>query len=168
MVFSGESRWRKVALYAGLGLLILALLGALQAFNTSNISFLNPDTSGATLLFTGLNALAATEHPLFSAAVSFLIFGAMASVTLLAMAWALFLRRKHHHRHRHHHHGHHDSSELAETSLAPNEADATAGPEKRRRRRRRSGRHHRPRNPTLAETGGLPPIRPPGPSAPQP
>ena len=34
------------------------------------------------LLFTGLNALAATEHPLFSAAVSFLIFGAMAVVTL--------------------------------------------------------------------------------------
>jgi hypothetical protein len=97
-----------------------------------------------------------------------LIFGAMASVTLLAMAWALFLRRKRHHRHRHHHHGHHDSSELAEISLAPNEADATAGPEKRRRRRRRSGRHHRPRNPTLAETGGLPPIRPPEPPAPQP
>jgi hypothetical protein len=38
--------------------------------------------------------------------------------------------------------------------------------ERRRRRRRRRRREHRPRNPTLAETGGLPPIRteaPPGP-----
>ena len=37
--------------------------------------------------------------------------------------------------------------------------DGAAPPEKRRRRRR-SHHRHRPRNPTLAETGGLPPIRP--------
>jgi hypothetical protein len=39
---------------------------------------------------------------------------------------------------------------------------AFAMPHRRKLRRRR--RDHRPRNPTLAETGGLPPIRPDGPS----
>jgi PAS domain S-box-containing protein len=57
MVFSGESRWRKVALYAGFVLLILLALGALQAFNTSNIHFLNPETSAETLIFTSLTGL---------------------------------------------------------------------------------------------------------------
>ena len=38
-------------------LLLLALLGALQAFNTSNVHFLNPETSGETLVFTGLTVL---------------------------------------------------------------------------------------------------------------
>jgi two-component system nitrogen regulation sensor histidine kinase NtrY len=55
MVFSGESRWQKVALYAGGVLLILVVLGVLQAFN---IRFFNPDTSGETLIFTGLIVLA--------------------------------------------------------------------------------------------------------------
>jgi PAS domain S-box-containing protein len=67
MVFSGESRWRKVALYAALGLLILLVLSALQAFNTTlpvriwhytfNLNFLNPETSGETLIFTSLTGL---------------------------------------------------------------------------------------------------------------
>jgi PAS domain S-box-containing protein len=38
-------------------LLIFALLGALQAFNTSNVRFLNPETAGETLIFTGLTVL---------------------------------------------------------------------------------------------------------------
>jgi hypothetical protein len=67
MAFSGESRWRKVALYAGLGLLILLILGALQAFNTTlpiriwhytfNLNFFNPETASETLIFTGLTGL---------------------------------------------------------------------------------------------------------------
>ena len=57
MTFSGDPRRRYVVLLASGVALILVLLGALQAFNTSNISFLNPDTSGATLLFTGLTGL---------------------------------------------------------------------------------------------------------------
>ena len=67
MVFSGESRWRKVALYAGLGLLILLLLGALQAFNTTlpiriwhytfTLNYFNPETASETLIFTGLTGL---------------------------------------------------------------------------------------------------------------
>lgn len=45
-----------VILAAGV-LLIVALLGALQAFNFSKVSFLNPDTSGETLAFTGLTVI---------------------------------------------------------------------------------------------------------------
>ncbi len=67
MALSGESRWRKVALYAGLVLLILFVLGALQAFNTTlpvriwhytfSLNFFNPETSAETLIFTGLTGL---------------------------------------------------------------------------------------------------------------
>jgi PAS domain S-box-containing protein len=57
MSFLGDPRRRSVAMLAGGVLLFLALLGALQAFNTSNIRFLNPETSGETLAFTGLTVL---------------------------------------------------------------------------------------------------------------
>ncbi len=80
------------------------------------------------------------------------LFGAVLALVLLVVLWALvFHKRKDDlsrwrvHRHRHHHEQH-DSS----TSDAP--------PEQGHRRRRRR-REHRPRNPTLAETGGLPPVR---------
>lgn len=57
MLFKGKSRVRTVVLLAvGLGL-VFALLGALQAFNTSHVSFLNPETSGETLAFTGLTVV---------------------------------------------------------------------------------------------------------------
>ena len=62
MLFKGDPRRRSVALLAGGLLLILVLLGALQAFNTTlpvkiwhysfNVDFLNPETAGETLLFT--------------------------------------------------------------------------------------------------------------------
>jgi PAS domain S-box-containing protein len=67
MLFSGDPRRRSVALLAGGLLLILVLLGALQAFNTTlpvriwhysfNVDFLNPETAGETLLFTSLMVL---------------------------------------------------------------------------------------------------------------
>ncbi|HXR39657.1 MAG TPA: ATP-binding protein [Terracidiphilus sp.] len=57
MRFTGDPRRRSVALLAGGVLLFFALLGALQAFNTSNVRFLNPETSGETLVFTGLTVL---------------------------------------------------------------------------------------------------------------
>ena len=94
-----------------------------------------------------------------------LVFGAIGLVTLLLVLWALFLRRRRRRR-REHHHSHHHSSTSAEVVEAPKGQDAPARPYKRRRRRR-SGRSHRPRNPTLAETGGLPPIRPEDPPEPQ-
>ena len=82
-----------------------------------------------------------------------LIFGALGLVTLLILFWAVFLRKRRRRRQEHHH-----SSKPAEVAQAPAEEDV-ASPSGKRRRRRRSGRSHRPRNPTLAETGGLPPIR---------
>ena len=57
MQFSGDPRRRTVALLAGGVLLIFVLFGALQAFNTSGVSFLNPETAGETLIYTGLTVL---------------------------------------------------------------------------------------------------------------
>jgi two-component system nitrogen regulation sensor histidine kinase NtrY len=57
MPFSGDPRRRSVALLAVGVLLFLALLVSLNAFNTSSVRFLNPETSGETLAFTGLTVL---------------------------------------------------------------------------------------------------------------
>ncbi|MGA3136721.1 MAG: ATP-binding protein [Terracidiphilus sp.] len=57
MSFLGDPRRRSVALLAGGFLLLVALFGVLQAFNTSNIRFLNPESSGETLAFTGVIVL---------------------------------------------------------------------------------------------------------------
>lgn len=118
---------------------------------------------------------------------SIVLFGAIGLVVLALLGWAYLYysnRRHGHRRHRHHrHHGHHhhrhdqpeserDGRDLAEASASGEESlrdDASESgehSERRYRRRRHRRREHRPRNPTLAETGGLPPIRtdaPPGP-----
>ena len=57
MAFLGDPRRRSVAWLAGGTLLFLALLIGLQAFNTSSIGFLNPDTSGETLAFTAITVV---------------------------------------------------------------------------------------------------------------
>ena len=57
MPFTGDPRRRSIALLGGGALLFLALLGALQAFNTSSVRFLNPETSGETLIFTSLTVV---------------------------------------------------------------------------------------------------------------
>jgi two-component system nitrogen regulation sensor histidine kinase NtrY len=57
MLYSNDPRRRSVALLTGGFVLVFAFLGALQAFNTSNVAFLNPETSGATLAFTALTVL---------------------------------------------------------------------------------------------------------------
>ena len=82
-------------------------------------------------------------------------------VGIAGFIWAVYFRKRprdgsSHPHSRHHHHHHHQSAQ--ESAPAGNGADAVNGESKRRRRRRRR-REHRPRNPTLAETGGLPPIR---------
>jgi len=87
-----------------------------------------------------------------------LILGALGLVTLLIAGWAVFIRKRRRRR-REHHRWHHPSSSSAATAQTAEAEDASA-PREKRRRRRRTGRRHRPRNPTLAETGGLPPIRP--------
>jgi hypothetical protein len=67
MLFSGDPRRRSVALLAGGLMLILVLLGAFQAFNTTlpvriwhysfSVDFLNPETAGETLVSTSLMVL---------------------------------------------------------------------------------------------------------------
>ena len=57
MSFFADPRRRAIALQGAGLFLVLAGFGALQAFNTSNIGFLNPETSGETLVFTGLTVV---------------------------------------------------------------------------------------------------------------
>ena len=57
MSFFADPRRRSIALLGSGVFLVLALLGAFQAFNTSNVGFLNPETSGETLVFTGLTVV---------------------------------------------------------------------------------------------------------------
>ena len=54
MQFHSDPRRRSVALLTGMTLMFFAVLGVLQWFNTSNVGFLNPETYGETLAFTGL------------------------------------------------------------------------------------------------------------------
>jgi PAS domain S-box-containing protein len=57
MRFLADPRHRGIGLLTGGVILLVALFGSLQAFNTTGVGFLNPDTSGETLLFTGLTVL---------------------------------------------------------------------------------------------------------------
>jgi hypothetical protein len=86
-----------------------------------------------------------------------IVLGSLASVTLLLVIWAVFFRRLF--RPRHHRHHTHDRSSQPAASPASAAGGPPAPGQRKRHRWRRSGREHRPRNPTLAETGGLPPIR---------
>ena len=57
-MFFSKDRRRRAVLLLSLGVvLFFALLGGLQWFNTSGISFLNPETSGETLAITGLTVV---------------------------------------------------------------------------------------------------------------
>ncbi len=57
MQFLLDRRKRAILLLGAGVFLIFAVLGWMQAFNTSNIPFLNPETAGETLAFTGLTVL---------------------------------------------------------------------------------------------------------------
>jgi two-component system, NtrC family, nitrogen regulation sensor histidine kinase NtrY len=54
MSWKANPRLRWIVLLAGGVLAVFVLLGGLNAFNTSSVSFLNPETSGETLALTGL------------------------------------------------------------------------------------------------------------------
>jgi len=77
-----------------------------------------------------------------------LLFSAFGIVTVLILFWAMFIRKR----------PDESSRRYSYPSTDPNSNQGTEtggnGGRSRRRRKRR-----RPRNPTLAETGGLPPIR---------
>lgn len=80
-----------------------------------------------------------------------IIFGSIAAVTVLLFLFVYVFRKRilRRRKHRHHH------------RPAPNDAAATTADAetKPKRKWRRLRRHHRPINPTLAETHGLPPLR---------
>src|SRR5579875_1705537 len=83
-----------------------------------------------------------------------IVLGAIALLSLLLFFWVLVFhqpRRHRKHRHHHHHHHHHE-----EAFSAGSGGDRHWFSSSRRRRRRLE---HRPLTPTLAQTGGLPPIR---------
>ena len=81
----------------------------------------------------------------------------------LSLFWVRFyLRKKNRHHHHHHHHHHdlgHESDGAANADLTASTGVDTPRPGPRPHRRRRRRRDHRPRNPTLGETGGLPPSK---------
>jgi UPF0716 family protein affecting phage T7 exclusion len=59
----------------------------------------------------------------------------------------------------------HEAAEAARAGAGAEEERAEDAPARARRRYRKRKHGHRPRNPTLAETGGLPPARDPAPPA---
>lgn len=105
-----------------------------------------------------------------------LIIGAGIIVTALLILGALYAhKQRRHRRHRHKHHHHHTPVQAKVMDIEPDEnpeeiassaedSEKTSGHHRHHRRRIRR-RDHRGRNPTLAETGGLPPLRPPPSSA---
>jgi hypothetical protein len=86
-----------------------------------------------------------------------IIGGAVLLVTGAVMIWVLVFRktRKRRRVHRSHHHSSTETSRPAD----PGETKTARAERGRRPRQRR----HYPRKPTLAETGGLPPLRGPQP-----
>lgn len=89
-----------------------------------------------------------------------ILLGAVGAVTALVLIWAVYFRKKpHRHGHHHHHHHHQPSADSPEPTEASMDSGSGVSDGKRYRRKRRRRREHRPRNPTLAETGGLPPLR---------
>ncbi|HEX4644222.1 MAG TPA: hypothetical protein VH598_01295, partial [Verrucomicrobiae bacterium] len=70
----------------------------------------------------------------------------------IPVIWAVYFRKKPRHRKHHHHH-------VPSVSAEPGAVTESPARFKRRKKRRRSSHPNRALNPTLAETGGLPPIR---------
>lgn len=93
-----------------------------------------------------------TFGPLSKNAIqNLIVIGAIFSVITLVFIWAAFIRKRR--RRRKHHHRHHRS--FAKTAAEGVSEIRRQVQERQRRRRTRQ----RQRNPTLAETGGLPPAR---------
>jgi hypothetical protein len=82
----------------------------------------------------------------------FFILAAIAVVALSAMGWAAFIRRRPRHKRRHIKPDHFSFLRRVLKSWTDFVSAMVRRPERRRTR-------HRPRNPTRAEVGGLPPVR---------
>jgi len=97
----------------------------------------------------------------------FIVLAAGSGAAVLAVIWVLlFYKGVRRRRHRGHHSHHHFDRQPEPRASSGERVTLTPEPAPVRRWRRRR-RAHRPRNPTLAETRGLPPLRaerPPEPS----
>ncbi|HWF19923.1 MAG TPA: hypothetical protein VG754_11680 [Verrucomicrobiae bacterium] len=84
-----------------------------------------------------------------------IISGTLFAAIVVAAIWAFrhVKRKKRRHRYRHHHHPHSQVEGTANEQIEKSGASQESRSSKRRRRT------ERPMNPTLAQTGGLPPIR---------
>src|SRR5438552_3550042 len=89
------------------------------------------------------------------------VFGALLLMTILLIIWAAFLRRRHRRRsgHRQHHGSRHSADKIIPATAPGLSSAAKAGSERSRRGKKRRRHRSLPANPTLAQTGGLPPIR---------
>ena len=95
-------------------------------------------------LFEKIRAWSAAQNGIFQTLV---FFGVVAVIALVVFGWALMVRDKpkaHHHRQR------------SKTVPAMQSGEKQAAGRESRPRRKHRRRAHRPVNPTLAQTGGLP------------
>lgn len=81
----------------------------------------------------------------------FTVLGAGLVLLVILLIWAKYLRRRSHR---------HSDPRITYRVIEENGAATETGSRRHRRRHKRRRREHRGRNPTLAETGGLPPPRP--------
>src|ERR1051326_7316245 len=92
------------------------------------------------------------------------LLGAIAFVIIATLVWAIFFRKRPDDTSRRYSYRRMRDLEAdsSAASVASSDScvpvDGNSSPVKKKRRRKRR-RPHRPRNPTLAETGGLPPVR---------
>jgi len=113
-------------------------------------------------------ALLSELHQMRGLTGELILLGVLALVISSVLCWAVFIRkrrpwcRSRSHRHHHHHQPHFPSDPV------PSQAQVSEPARSRHHRRRKRRREHRPRNPTLAETGGLPPLPAEHPSEPFP
>jgi hypothetical protein len=90
------------------------------------------------------------HSPKSSLAQILIIFGSLFAVTGIIAVWLIYFRKKRHH------HEHHWKTRDARPGDAADSSKIAVETGNRKERRRRK---QRPRNPTLAETRGLPPVR---------
>jgi hypothetical protein len=83
----------------------------------------------------------------FSVNDMLIILSVALGTALLIVVWAVFFRKK-------------KEEEYEYPESEEYNYEKSSGERRRRRKRKRRRRDHRPRNPTLEQTGGLPPPRP--------
>ncbi len=81
------------------------------------------------------------------------VFGSVTVLATLALIWAVYFRKRKRRRRREH------RAPNGWGMNPVNESPVTIVPSSMKHRKRHRRREHRPRNPTLAETGGMPPVR---------